>query len=235
MAKLYLIPTPLALEAERHVLSPEIAEVIAQTSYFLVENVRTARRFISSLQLGLNIQELQFETLDKDTDLPTVRALLQPILAGKQAGILSEAGCPAIADPGALAVGEAHKLGIEVVPLVGPSSLLLALMGSGFSGQSFAFNGYLPIAEKEREQAIREAEKTAGKRKQTQIWIETPYRNKALVEALLKTCHPDTFLCIATQLTAPDEWICTKRVRDWRNTTLPELHKKPTVFLLHTP
>jgi 16S rRNA (cytidine1402-2'-O)-methyltransferase len=228
---LYLIPSPLA-ETDRQVLSPEIIDVIKTTSYFLVENVRTARRFISSLQLGINIQELEFEVLDKDTDLPTIRKLLQPILAGRQGGLLSEAGCPAIADPGAVAVGEAHKLGIEVKPLVGPSSLLLALMGSGFSGQSFAFNGYLPIQDKEREQAIKEAEKYATKKQQTQIWIETPYRNKALLEAFLKVCQGETYLCLASQLTAPDEYICTKRIKEWRNTTLPDVHKKPTVFLL---
>lgn len=230
--KLYLIPTPLSLEAERHVLSPEIAEVIAQTTYFLVENVRTARRFISSLKLGIDIQHLHFEVLDKDTDLASLRILLQPVLAGKDVGILSEAGCPAVADPGALAVGEAHKLGIEVVPLVGPSAILLALMGSGFSGQCFAFQGYLPIQEKERESAIKEAEKNSIKKKQTQIWIETPYRNMALLEAFLATCLPDTYLCVATQLTAPDEWIRTKRIKEWRNMPLPDLHKKPTVFLL---
>ena len=153
-------------------------------------------------------------------------------MAGKDAGILSEAGCPAVADPGALAVGEAHRLGIEIAPLVGPSSILLALMGSGFSGQCFAFQGYLPIQEKDRETAIKEAEKLSSKKQQTQIWIETPYRNKTLFEAFLKTCQGETYLCLACQLTAPDEYICTKRIKEWRTTTLPDLHKKPTIFLL---
>lgn len=232
--KLYLIPTPLALEGQRQILSPEILEIIPQISYFLVENERTARRFISSLKLGIDIQSLQLAVLDKDTELSTLPALLQPIQAGKDGGVLSEAGCPAVADPGALAVGEAHRLGIEVVPLVGPSSILLALMASGFSGQCFAFQGYLPIQEKDRTEAIKEAEKTALKKHQTQIWIETPYRNMALFESFLKTCLPDTYLCVASQLTAPDEWIRTRRIKEWRNAPAPDLHKKPTVFLLHS-
>lgn len=230
--KLYLIPTPLADDVKRQVLSPEIADVIAQTTYFLVENVRTARRFISGLKLGIDIQSLQFEILDKDTDLASIRTFLQPALVGKDLGVLSEAGCPAVADPGARAVAEAHKLGIVIVPLVGPSSILLALMGSGFSGQCFAFQGYLPIQEKDRELAIKEAEKLSAKKLQTQIWIETPYRNMALFDAFLKTCLPNSYLCVASQLTAPDEWICTKSIRDWRRAILPDLHKKPTIFLL---
>jgi len=232
IGKVYLIPTPLATEASRQVLSPEIAEVIAQTTYFLAENIKTARRFISSLKIGLTISALHFEILDKDTDTTTIHDLLQPVLAGKDVGILSEAGCPAVADPGALAVAEAHRLGIQIVPLVGPSSILLALMASGFGGQCFAFQGYLPIATQEREQAIREAEKTAAKKRQTQIWIETPYRNHALLDTFLQTCLPDTSLCVATQLTAPDEWICSQKIRAWRTMTIPNIHKKPTIFLL---
>ena len=181
---LYLIPTPLSLDSTRHVLSPEIRDTIAKLDYFLVENVRTIRRFISSLQLNLVIDHLQLELLDKDTDTPSIIQYLQPVLAGRNVGILSEAGCPAVADPGSLAVAIAHQLNIKVVPLVGPSSILLALMASGMNGQRFAFHGYLPIEDKDRERTIKQLELESIKLGQTQLFIETSCPAQKPQEAL---------------------------------------------------
>ncbi len=229
---LYLIPTVLAPETSKQVLSPQIKEVITQTDHFFVENVRTARRFISELQTGKSIESLYFYTLDKDTSYAEIEKNFQPIVEGKDAGIISEAGCPGIADPGAVAVQIAHKLGIRVVPLVGPSSILLALMASGFSGQSFVFHGYLPIDKTERAKTIRQLEKDALHKDQTQVFMETPFRNNQLLEELLNTCNLQTPLCIASQITAPDEMIRTLRISDWKKQK-PDLHKKPTIFLLY--
>lgn len=228
--RLYLIPTVLAPETASSVLSPQIREVIAQTEHFFVENVRTARRFISELQLRKPIEDLNFYLLDKDTPLPETRAQLQLVLQGKDAGVLSEAGCPGVADPGAVAVSLAHQMGIPVIPLVGPSSILLALMASGFSGQSFVFHGYLPIDRPERAKAIRQLEREAKVKRQTQIFMETPFRNNQLLQDILQNTQADTQLCIACHLTAPDEMVRTLAIKDWKK-QLPDLHKKPTIFL----
>jgi 16S rRNA (cytidine1402-2'-O)-methyltransferase len=229
---LYLIPSVLAPETSKQVLSPQIKEIVTTVDHFFVENVRTARRFISELQTGKSIESLHFYTLDKDTSYADTEKNFQLLLEGKDAGIISEAGCPGIADPGAVAVQIAHKLGIRVVPLVGPSSILLALMASGFSGQSFVFHGYLPIDKNERAKAIRILEKDALQKDQTQLFMETPFRNNQLVEELLNTCNPETPLCIASQITAPDEMIRTLKIKDWKKQK-PDLHKKPTIFLLY--
>jgi 16S rRNA (cytidine1402-2'-O)-methyltransferase len=229
---LYLIPTVLAPATSGQVLSPQIKDVISHLNHFFVENVRTARRFISELQTGKSIESLQFYTLDKDTPSSEVAQYLNILLSGEDAGVISEAGCPGIADPGAVAVQLAHKKEIQVVPLVGPSSILLALMASGFSGQSFVFHGYLPIDKTERTKAIRQLEKDSVQKNQTQICMETPFRNNQLLDDFLNVCHPETLLCIATQITAPDEMIRTLSIKIWAKSK-PDLHKKPTIFLLY--
>lgn len=230
--KLYLIPNILA-ENTHAVISPQVKEVISKTRYFLVENIRTARRYISSLKLGLTIEDLHFEVLDKKTKGVELEKFMQPIFEGKDIGVISEAGCPGIADPGALAVTFAHQHDIQVVPLSGPSSMFLALMGSGFNGQSFAFHGYLPIQKKERIQAIKTLEAESLKNRMTQIFMETPFRNNHLLTDLLDTLRPDTQLCIAKNLTGSDEMIKTKSVKDWKKVKI-DLHKIPTVFVLYS-
>lgn len=230
--KLYLIPTILSPGTAQRVLPPQIKEVVTQTDYFFAENIRTARRFISELQTGRPIESLHFYELTKDTPPAETENLLQIVLNGNDAGVLSEAGCPGVADPGAALVKLAHQHGVPVLPLIGPSSLLLALMASGFSGQSFVFHGYLPIDKTARAKAIRQLEKDALQKDQTQLFMETPFRNNQLLDEILNVCQPHTPLCIASQLTAPDEFIQTKPIGNWRKNK-PDLHKKPTVFLLY--
>ncbi|WP_114752434.1 SAM-dependent methyltransferase [Pleomorphovibrio marinus] len=229
--KLYLIPNILAAETAGFVIAPQVKEIISATSYYLVENLRTARRYISSLKLGLDISNLHFEILDKRTSDAEIATLASPLLSGHDMGVLSEAGCPGIADPGAKAVAFAHKKNIQVVPLSGPSSLFLALMASGFNGQSFVFHGYLPIERKERVNAMKQLEQNLTKEGSTQMFMETPFRNQRLLEDILLHLHPSTLLCIAKNLTAADEMVQTKSIADWKKLP-PDLHKIPTVFLL---
>ncbi|HEY0110296.1 MAG TPA: SAM-dependent methyltransferase [Fibrella sp.] len=232
MPTLYLIPTPLAPDTAAQVLTPPIAEAVARLDCFFVEELRTARRFISGLRTGRIIDETLFFELHKDTpEADTKRQLTDLLAQNRDAGILSEAGCPGVADPGAVAVRLAHQLGFRVEPLVGPSSILLALMASGMSGQSFVFHGYLPIDRAERSRALKQLETDARKRQQTQIFMETPYRNNALLADLLATGLPDTRLCIAANVTAPDALIQTKTIKQWKGGP-PDLHRKPTIFLL---
>ena len=231
--KLFLIPNVLAENTAQSVISPQVKEVIAHTKIFLVENLRTARRYISSLKLGVNLEEIHMEILDKDTPPETMSRLMQPLMNGADIGIISEAGCPGIADPGAVAVAFAHHKGIQVVPLSGPSSMFLALMGSGFSGQSFAFHGYLPIDKKDRSAAIKKLEAESLREKRAQIFMETPFRNYQLLEDLLATLNPNTKLCIAKNITASDEMILTKTANEWKKLPL-DLHKIPTVFILQS-
>ncbi len=231
LGKLYLIPSVLAEGTAHQVITPQVKEIITNTSFFLVENLRTARRYISSLQLGVDIGTLDIQVMDKNTGVQELQLLMKPAIEGKDIGVISEAGCPGIADPGALAVAFAHLKGIQVVPLSGPSSIFMALMGSGFSGQTFTFHGYLPIDKKELENAIRTLENTSKIDRSTQIFMETPFRNQKMLDNLLQHLHPETLLCIAKNITASDELIQTKRVRDWKRNP-PELHKIPTVFLL---
>ncbi len=226
---LYLIPTILAEGTQNDVLSPQIKDAVQHLDVFFVENVRTARRFISSLKLGRVIDELTFIELNKDTPEAETIASLRNL--SKSAGVLSEAGCPGVADPGAVAVRIAHELKIRVVPLVGPSSILLALMASGMSGQSFAFHGYLPIDKAQRKKALQNLERNARQYQQTQIFMETPFRNNQLLEAVIEACSPDLALCIAANVTAPDELIRTMPVRKWK-TQKPDLHKIPAIFLI---
>jgi 16S rRNA (cytidine1402-2'-O)-methyltransferase len=226
---LFLIPTILAPETQETVLPPQIKAVVSELNVFFVEELRTARRFISSLKLNKVIDEITFYELNKDT--PPEQTLSQLKNLKTDAGIISEAGCPGIADPGAVAVGFAHQLGHRVVPLVGPSSILMALMASGFNGQSFTFNGYLPIDKQLRIKSLQSLEQIAKKKQQTQIFMETPFRNNQLLEDVLQNLNPETLLCIACNVTAEDEFIKTLRIKDWRKSK-PDLHKKPTIFLL---
>ena len=214
------------------VLPGQVADSLGRLSYFIVENARTARRFIKTVVPERVIEELRITVVDKDSSVAEVKKALQPVLEGTDAGILSEAGCPGVADPGAEVVKHAHLQGIKVVPLVGPSAILMALMGSGFNGQSFAFHGYLPIEKRERTQAIRSLEKEMLTKDQTQIFMETPYRNQQLLADLMQTLAPSTRLCIAANITAPEEFIRTDSVANWKK-KLPELHKQPAVFLIY--
>ena len=228
--KLYLIPSILAPEAYNPI-SNEIRSVVPLIDVFLVENLRTARRYISGLKTGVVIDELTFEILDKDTSASQLEAYIATVKNGAVAGIMSEAGCPGIADPGARLVNLAHRHGLEVIPLSGPSSVFLALMGSGLNGQSFTFHGYLPIDKKQRQSRIRQLENLTRTEKATQVFIETPYRNEALFASILETCSPATLLCIACDLTAETGFVQTLSVKAWKGRK-PDLHKRPCVFLL---
>jgi len=231
-ATLYLIPVTLGDTPHDRVLPSLNTEIISDLRYFIVENVRTARRFLKKCNPNIIIDDLTFFELNKHTEQKEIELFLRPLKEGFNVGIISEAGCPAIADPGADIVSLAQNAGYKVVPMVGPSSILLALMGSGFNGQSFAFHGYLPIDTTERATAIRKLESRAYNENQTQIFIETPYRNNKMVEDILLNCKPKTKLCIAMNLTCEDEFIVTRTVKAWKN-LLPEMDKKPCVFIIY--
>lgn len=227
---LYLIPVAIA-DGAVDTIPAQVKTILQELDYFLVENVRTARRFISSLGLGIIIENLTFEMLDKKTTGQQLQKIIQPLKEGKNVGVLSESGCPGVADPGSKAVNWAHANGVKVVPLVGPSSILLALMASGFSGQQFAFHGYLPIDKNKLEHEIRALEAESYKKRQTQIFIEAPYRNNRLLEKLKATCNSATMLCVAKGITSADEFIKTATIKEWQRIKV-DLHKVPTVFLL---
>ena len=229
--QLFLIPSAISIGTGPNILNEQIKNAILNTSIYLAENIREARRFISSLKLGIDISSLSFEQLDKKTTPSDVLKKMRPLFLGKNIGVLSDAGCPGIADPGALAVKIAHEKGIQVVPLVGPSSIVLALMGSGLNGQSFSFVGYIPIKTNEAIQRIKELEQQSKKIHQTQIFIETPYRSDRMLLLLLKYLQPTTLLTIASDLTGNTEFILTKPVLEWRKST-HSIGKTPTVFLL---
>ncbi len=228
--KLYLIPTVLAESTEEAVLPAGLKSTVQSLDYFLCENVRTARRFISRLQVHPSIESLHFELLDKDTVPEELSSLLRPLNEGHDMGLISESGCPGIADPGALAVSYAHVHRIQVVPLTGPSSILLSLMASGLNGQQFAFHGYLPVEAKDASTVLRALERESREKNQTQIFIETPYRNNQRLTSLLQSLQPDTLLCLAMNLTAPDEKIICEPVAQWKKRSL-HLEKVPTTFL----
>jgi 16S rRNA (cytidine1402-2'-O)-methyltransferase len=228
--KLYLIPNIIADNTQDAVITSQIRSALPGITYFLAEDVRSARRFLSSLKIYESIEPLHFEVLNKDTDPSMIKSLLTPLLKGADMGVISESGCPGIADPGAIAVSYAHENDIQVIPLVGPSSILLALMASGLNGQQFAFHGYLPIDSKEAERSIRNLEWDSQQRNQTQVFIETPYRSNALFHLLLKTLNENTLLCVAVNLTGEGEAIKTAPVKKWR-TTNKKLSKDPAVFL----
>lgn len=231
-ASLYLIPVTLGETPINEVLPSHNREVILQTKHFIVENIRTARRFLKKVEPSINIDELRFYELNKHTNVEQIDSYLSPISKGLNVGVISEAGCPAIADPGADIVAIAQRKNMKVVPLVGPSSILLSLMGSGFNGQSFAFHGYLPIDAADRAKKIKHLEQRIYNESQTQIFIETPYRNTKMVEDIIKNCTPSTKLCIAMNLTCEDEFIKTLPVKNWSK-QIPDMEKKPCIFLIY--
>lgn len=231
MAELYLIPNTLSEGDWQNVLPARILPVVSKTMYFIVENIRTARRFLKQVNQEINIDRLTFYELNKYTQPNDLPQFLKPLENGEDVAVISEAGCPGVADPGADIVRLAHQKGYKVVPLVGPSSIILALMASGLNGQNFSFNGYLPVRANERARAISNLDRQVKNSGQTQIFIETPYRNNQLVNDLLKTCSPSTLLCIAANLTGENEFVVTKPVSEWKN-KVPELHKQPAIFLI---
>jgi Predicted methyltransferases len=231
MAKLYLIPTTLGDTSIERVLPPDLKEIISAIPVFIVENIRTARRFLKKVNQAIVIDDLTFFELNQHTDRKEISRFLEPIQQGLDIGIISEAGCPAVADPGADVVKIAHTQNIKVVPLVGPSSILMALMASGMSGQNFAFNGYLPIKNPEKAQQIKFLERRMQTEGQTQIFIEAPYRNLQLLDDLLKNCDPQTMLCIAADITLDTEFIQAKPVSYWK-THIPDIQKRPAIFMI---
>ncbi|MQA19654.1 SAM-dependent methyltransferase [Rugamonas rivuli] len=234
---LFLIPNTLGeTEALSSVLPEQVQRITAQLDYFVAENAKTARAFLKLVNanhpLAKPLQEIKISELNVNTPAAALAGLLAPLLAGQDGGLVSEAGVPAVADPGADLVRLAHQHNIPVRPLVGPSSLLLAVMASGLNGQSFAFNGYLPTDAAQRATRIKELEQRSRKEKQTQLFIETPYRNAAMLEALTAACAPSTLICVATDLSLPSETIRTMSASQWKSAKAPDFHKKPTVFLL---
>jgi 16S rRNA (cytidine1402-2'-O)-methyltransferase len=231
---LYLIPTPLGDSPLANVLPEETRSIAASLTTFVVEQAKTARMFLKQLPTTTPLQQLTLMELNEHTPASALQALIAPLLAGQDVGLISEAGCPAIADPGANLVRLAHQHTIRVRPLTGPSSILLALMGSGLIGQRFTFHGYLPAKLEDRVKALRELEKRSQKDDAAQVFIETPYRNPAMLETLLNTCQPDTLLTIACDLTLTSEFIATRKISAWRD-NLPDIRKRPAVFLLYRP
>jgi 16S rRNA (cytidine1402-2'-O)-methyltransferase len=230
--KLYLIPTTLGEMDPHDVLPLTVKRAIDFINNYIVENEKTARRFIKSINGEKTQSSLILATLNKHTDSAEHNSMLAPCLHGINIGLMSEAGCPGIADPGAAIVKLAHEKGIQVIPLVGPSSIVLAMMGSGLNGQSFAFNGYLPIDKGDKKLALKSFEKLSYDKNQSQIFIETPYRNNKLLEDLVQTLQPNTHLCIAADITLPSEYIKTYRVAEWKKTKV-DLHNRPTIFIIH--
>jgi 16S rRNA (cytidine1402-2'-O)-methyltransferase len=230
--KLYLIPTTLGESDPMDVLPQTVKRAIDFIDHYIVENEKTARRFIKAVNAQKVQAELKISLLNKHTEVSEHNAMIKPCLEGINVGLMSEAGCPGVADPGAVIVKIAHEKGIQVVPLVGPSSILLAMMASGMNGQSFAFNGYLPIDKNEKKSALKNFEKMSSDKNQSQIFIETPYRNNKLLEDILSALQPNTHLCIAADITLPTEYIKTLRVTDWKKTKV-YLHNRPTIFIIH--
>lgn len=229
---LYLIPVTLGDTEIDRVLPSYNAEVIMSIKHFIVENVRTARRFLKKVNKDIDIDSLTFVELNKHTSPESISTYLEPLVKGSSVGVISEAGCPAIADPGADVVAIAQRKGLRVIPLIGPSSIILSLMASGFNGQSFAFHGYLPIDKSERAKKIKTLEQHIYSDNQTQIFIETPYRNNKMMEDLLTFCRPQTKLCIAADITCEGEFIKTRTLKDWKG-KMPDLSKVPCIFLIY--
>lgn len=229
---LYLIPTTLGENEPLEVLPISVKQIIEKTNHYIVENEKSARRFIKKITPRKSQPNLELVKLDKFTSELEVQKYLDPCLEGKHVGLLSEAGVPAVADPGAVIVKLAHQKGIRVVPLVGPSSIILALMASGMNGQNFAFNGYLPIDKSDRKREIKRLEKLSSEKDQSQIFIETPYRNEKMMQDLLQTLHPSTNLCVAADITLAKEFIKTMTVQEWKQTSV-YLHKRPAIFIIY--
>ena len=231
---LYLIPVTLGDDNINQVLPPDVVNIAQNLENFVVESEKSARHFLSTIKTAKPVRELTLNLMNEHTLDKDLSVLLAPLLAGQDVGLMSDAGCPSIADPGAKLVELAHQKGIRVVPFVGPSSILLSLMASGLNGQQFAFLGYLPVDKQARNLKLKEIEKRSQTHKETQIFIETPYRNQHMLEALLSTCQPNTRLCVACDISLESEMIATKTIAVWKKLPLPDLHKRPAVFLLLT-
>lgn len=229
---LYLLPVTLGDTSVEKVLPSYNKEIITAIKYFIVEDVRSARRFLKKVDRSIVIDDLTFYTLNKHTSPEEISGFLQPLSEGNSMGVISEAGCPAVADPGADVVAIAQRRNYKVVPLVGPSSIILSVMASGFNGQSFAFHGYLPIEPSDRIKRLKELENRVYTENQTQLFIETPYRNNKMMEDILKACRPQTRLCIAANITCEGEYIKTRTLREW-NGKFPDLSKIPCIFLIY--
>ncbi len=227
---LFLIPNIIAEGTQHAVIPAQVIEALKPLRFFLAEDVRTARRYFSSLKIFDSIETLDFQVLNKETSKSELPSLMKPLLEGNDIGIISESGCPGVADPGAIAVQFAHQNKIKVIPLVGPSSILLALMGSGLNGQQFAFHGYLPIEAKEASLKIKELEKESSVKNQTQLFIETPFRNNSLLGNLIKSLKPTTLLCVAMDLTSSNQQLISKPILEWTKEPL-QLKKVNTTFL----
>ena len=230
---LYLLPVTLGDTAIDKVLPAYNAGIIREIKHFIVEDVRSARRFLKKVDREIDIDTLSFYPLNKHTSPEDISGYLNPLAEGHSMGVISEAGCPAVADPGADVVAIAQRRNLKVVPLVGPSSIILSVMASGFNGQSFAFQGYLPIEPNERSKRLKELEGRIYSEHQTQLFIETPYRNHKMLDDILKACRPQTKLCIAANITCEGEYIKTRTVKEWKGTALPDLSKIPCIFLLY--
>lgn len=229
---LYLIPVTLGETEINQVLPSYNHDIIVNVKHLIVENIRSARRFLKKVDKSIDIDELTFYELNRHTDRKIIGEYLEPLKNGKDMGIISEAGCPAIADPGADVVAIAQSRGYKVVPLVGPSSIIMSVMGSGFNGQSFAFNGYLPVEVPQRIKALKKLENKVWNEDQTQLFIETPYRNGKMFETIVNNLKPQTKLCVAAGITCPEEYIKTRTVEQWKKNPLPDLGKIPAIFLL---
>ncbi len=232
-AALYLIPVTLGDTPISNVLPSYNKEIILGIRHFIVEELRTARRFLKAVEKSIDIDSLTFYEMGKHADVSRFNQYLEPLRKGQSVGVISEAGCPAVADPGADVVAIAQREGLRVVPLVGPSSILLAVMASGFNGQSFAFHGYLPIDAGARTKRLKQLESRSAAEHQTQLFIETPYRNEKLMADLLATCNPQTRLCIAAGLTTEQEYVRSQSIRDWKKNGLPQISKIPTIFAIY--
>ena len=229
---LYLIPVTLGETEINQVLPSYNHDVIVEIKHFIVENIRSARRFLKKTEKTIDIDTLTFYELNRHTDRKFIGEYLEPLKRGEAVGIISEAGCPAIADPGADVVAIAQQRGYKVVPLVGPSSIIMSVMGSGFNGQSFAFNGYLPVEVPQRIKALKKLEQKVQNENQTQLFIETPYRNAKMIETILNALNPKTKLCIAAGITCAEEYIKTRTVAEWKKEKIPELGKIPAIFVI---
>lgn len=229
---LYLVPNTLGKTPQNNTIPDYVLNIIRGLDVLIVENVQSAVRYLQWVGKTVPDYKIDFKLLNKKTPVSESRTFLKPLLKGRDAGLISEAGCPVVADPGSDLIRMAHDRNINVVPLVGPSSILLALMASGMNGQNFAFHGYLPIEKVGRTQAIRELEKESARKNRTQIFMEAPHRNEDVIKDVVAQCRPDTRFCTATNLTLPDEKVISKKISEWQSNSLPSLHKEPTIFLL---
>jgi len=230
---LYMIPSTLGKTASNNSLPEHTLEIIRKLDVFAVENIQSAVKFLQWVGNTIPEYKIDFYQLNKKTPEQEIFSFLKPLKSGRDMGVLSEAGAPGIADPGSILVKMAHKNGIRVVPLIGPSSILLAMMASGFNGQSFSFHGYLPIDHKARKQTIVQLEGESRRHDRTQIFMEAPYRNNEMLKSILDSCRPETRLCIATDITLDSEFIEAKEIGEWSKKKVPDLHKRPTIFILY--